>query len=190
MNKLIFTSNNNVELNLLKKINIIPDSIIIPNINKAQLRQEDPRTYIKRIVTAKCENVIQQNNNDLILSTETIISRNRKIFSVYYNDLENIKQLLLFLSGKKIKVLTSYCFAKNGKIISQKTIETKIKLKHFKESDLKIYFNLLQNTKEIESINIFDQHNLEYLILEIQGNYSNILGIPIYYINNTYTSLK
>lgn len=190
MNKIIFTSNNNVELALLKKINIIPDNIIIPDINKIQLRQEDPYNYIQRIAIAKCENLIQQNINDLILSTETIISRNRKIFPVYYNDLENIKQLLLFLSGKKIKVLTSYCFAKNGNIISQKTIETKIKLKHFKESDLKIYFNLMQNIREIDNFNIFDNYNLEYLILEIQGNYSNILGIPLYYINNTYISIK
>lgn len=181
MTKLILGSSSKSRLELLKKIGLTPDIIAPADINETPFKKENPIDYVKRIALAKCEKVIEKYKDGCVLTADTIVTRNRRIMQKAHNN-DELLNFLKFLSGKTCQVITSFCVAKNGKVISQKLVSTKIKFKNFSKFDIEQYI------KSGEGINkaggIYVEGLMESFIVKLQGSYSNIQGLPVYEARN------
>ena len=181
MNKFILGSSSKIRLELLKKINFVPDIICPPDIDETTLKNEKPEEYVKRISKTKCEEILKKHSDGLVLTADTIATRNRKIFQKAHNNEEILKFLIIF-SGKSCRLITVISIGKNGKLITSKLITTKIKFKTFNDFDIKQYLEFGNGLNKAGGIYI--EGLMEALVLEIQGSYSNIQGLPLYETRN------
>ena len=123
---------------LLRQIGFIPKKIEPANIDEHVLADEKPLPYIRRIARAKAQAVAAQLPNENILSADTVIVVGQKIIQKSPNDTAQT-EVMKMLSGRTHRVITSVCLIdKKGKI-SQKTITTKIIMKHLTNQEIKDY---------------------------------------------------
>jgi septum formation protein len=94
---------------------------------------------------------------------------------------EEVLKSLKKCSGKSYKVITSTCVYNKEKI-AQKTIATSIKYKNFSENDIADYIKSKQGIGKAGGIMI--EGIMESFVIKIIGNYSAIMGLPLYYVSN------
>ncbi|GMO60910.1 MAG: Maf-like protein [Rickettsiales bacterium] len=184
MKRFILGSGSASRKNLIQQAGFIPDLIEAPDIDETPLKKEKPLDYIKRIAKTKCESLTKKYSDDVILCADTIVSMQNKIFQKAKTD-EEVLQCLKQYSGKTTKLITSVCVYSNGKI-AQKTITTSIKYKNFDEKEIADYIKSKQGIGKAGGIMI--EGMLESFVIKIIGNYSNIMGLPLYYVNNMLVS--
>ena len=181
----ILGSSSQTRLDLLKQVKIIPDLIIPTDIDETPLKKEKPELYVQRIALEKCHEILKTHKEGIILTADTIGTRNKKILRKTYTD-EEVLNMLNFISGKNIDVLTAFCIAKNGIITTKKLIKTKVYLKHFSEKDVRE----LLDSKEGIGICCGCRFNglIQGCIRKVVGSLSNITGLPLYEVKNALIS--
>jgi septum formation protein len=112
------------------------------------------------------------------------MSIRNQIIQKTYTD-EEVRKSLEDCSGKSYKAITSFCVYSKKKI-SQKTLTTSIKYKHFSKDDIDDYVKSKQGIKKAGGICI--EGLLESFVIKIIGNYSNIGGLPLYDVTNALIS--
>lgn len=182
----ILGSSSQIRLDLLKQVKIIPDLIIPADIDETPLKKEKPELYVQRIALEKCTEILKTHKEGIILTADTIGTRNKKILRKTYTD-EEVLNMLNFISGKNIDILTAFCIAKNGIVVAKKLVKTKVYFKHFSEKDIK---ELLDSK---ESIGVCCGCRFEGLmqgcVRKIVGSLSNITGLPLYEVKNALISV-
>ncbi len=156
------------DLNIPFKSRVIESDEIYPHYFKAE--------QITEFLAEYKSNAIQLNNNELLITADTIVWSNNKALEKPSDKKEAIK-MLSELSDNSHEVITSICLAttKKTKIITDRT---------------KVYFNKLT----LEEINFyidnykpFDKAG-SYGIQEwigligvhkIEGSYANVVGLPV-----------
>ena len=74
---LILASNRLRRRELLELAGVTIDEIVSPNIDETPLRSELPKLYVERMARAKSD-VISKQNDDFVLSADTIVAHNGK----------------------------------------------------------------------------------------------------------------
>lgn len=165
---------------LLSQIGFIPKKIEPANIDEHVLPKEKPLPYIRRIARAKATAVAALFPNENILSADTIIVAGQKIIQKSPND-EAQRKVMYTLSGRTHRVITSVCLIdKEGKI-SQKTVTTKIVMKHLTKQEITEYIASAEwhgvAGYKIEGL-------LAGYVKKIIGSYTSVVGLPLYETKN------
>lgn len=165
---------------LLRQIGFIPKKIEPANIDEHVLPKEKPLPYIRRIARAKATAVAALFPNENILSADTIIVAGQKIIQKSPND-EAQRKVMYTLSGRTHRVITSVCLIdKEGKI-SQKTVTTKIVMKHLTKQEITEYIASAEwhgvAGYKIEGL-------LAGYVKKIIGSYTSVVGLPLYETKN------
>lgn len=165
---------------LLKQIGYIPKKIHPADIDEHVLKGETPLRYIRRVARAKAEAVAGLLPNENILSADTVIVAGQKIIQKSFDDEAQTKVMRL-LSGRTHKVITSVCLiTKTGKI-SQKTVTTKIVMKHLTESEITDYVA----SGEWHGVAGYKiEGMLAGFVKKIIGSYTGVIGLPLYETKN------
>ncbi|MCM1323771.1 MAG: Maf family protein [Acetobacter sp.] len=165
---------------LLAQIGYTPKDIHPANIDEHILKGETPLRYIRRIARAKAEAVAAILPNENILSADTVIVAGQKIIQKSPDD-ETQTKVMRLLSGRTHKVITSVCLiSKTGKI-SQKTVTTKIVMKHLTENEITNYIA----SKEWHGVAGYKiEGMLAGFVKKIIGSYSGVIGLPLYETKN------
>ncbi len=186
MTKLVLASASPRRLELLKSTKIFPDIVEPANIDESIKKKEKPKFYLKRICFEKASIIQQKYKEDIILSADTIVSTNHKIFGKPQNKEEAI-ETLRYLSGRNHNVSTGVCVLyKDKKTI--KIIDTKIKFKKLHSDEIKQYIKTNEWVDKAGSYGI--QGFAERFIININGSYSNVVGLPLYETVNLLKSIK
>ena len=186
MSRLILASASPRRLELLKSTNIFPDLIEPANIDESIKKKEKPKLYLKRICFEKALYIQKKYKNDIILSADTIVTTNQKIFGKPSNKEDAIKTLK-YLSGRNHNVSTGVCVLyKNSKKI--KIIDTKIKFKKLHDDEINQYIKTNEWTDKAGSYAI--QGHAERFVIKLNGSYSNVVGLPLYETVNLLKSIK
>jgi len=186
MPKLILASASPRRIDLLKSINIKPDIIFPANIDESIKKKEKPNFYLKRISFEKALYAQNKYKDDIILSADTIVTTNQKVFGKPSNEEEAVKTLK-YLSGRNHKVQTGVCILfKNLKKI--KIIDTKIKFKKLHHDEIDEY---IQTQEWVDKAGAYAiQGFAERFIIKITGSYSNVVGLPLYETANILKGIK
>tara|TARA_B100000963_G_scaffold359492_1_gene386968 strand:+ start:243 stop:809 length:567 start_codon:yes stop_codon:yes gene_type:complete len=186
MSKLILASASPRRLELLKSSEVFPDIVEPSNIDESTKKKEKPKLYLKRICFEKAFSIQHKYKEDMILSADTIVTTNQKIFGKPLNKEQAVKTLR-YLSGRNHNVSTGVCVLYKDKK-KVKVVDTKIKFKKLHNSEIEQYIKTNEWVDKAGSYAI--QGFAERFIIKINGSYSNVVGLPLYETINLLKSIK
>tara|TARA_B110001450_G_scaffold106311_1_gene100672 strand:+ start:2085 stop:2666 length:582 start_codon:yes stop_codon:yes gene_type:complete len=115
------------------------------------------------------------NKNTIVITSDTIVWLNGKAIGKPKNN-KNAKEILLTLSDKTHKVITSFCIKtlESKKIINE---TTEVTFKHLTEKEIDFY---ISNNKVLDKAGAYGiQDWIGYIgIININGTYNNVMGLP------------
>ncbi|MBP5698310.1 MAG: septum formation protein Maf [Alphaproteobacteria bacterium] len=165
---------------LLAQIGFIPKKIQPADIDEHVLANENPLPYIRRIARAKAIAVKELYPKENVLSADTIIVVGQKIIQKSPDDAAQTAVMRL-LSGRTHRVITSVCLADKTGHISQKTVTTKIVMKHLTETEISEYIK----SGEWHGVAGYKiEGMLAGFVKKIIGSYSSVVGLPLYETKN------
>lgn len=172
---LVLASASSRRLELLNKINIVPEIIQAANIDETLKKKEKPIEYCKRLAREKGDFVFQNYTDMTVLSADTIVFCSNKIFGKASSD-EEARSFLNFFSGRKHSVLTAI-YLRNKNLSKIKYSISKVSFIRLEKKDIDIYLATREWENKAGAYAI--QGYAERFVKTINGSYSNIVGLPL-----------
>ena len=172
---LVLASASPRRLELLSKINIIPEIIQAANIDETPKKREKPIEYCKRLAREKGDFVFQNYPDMTVLSADTIVFCSNKIFGKASSD-EEARSFLNFFSGRKHSVLTA-TYLRNKNLSKIKYTISKVTFVRLEKKDIDIYLATREWENKAGAYAI--QGYADRFVKTINGSYSNIVGLPL-----------
>ncbi|MBA3632396.1 MAG: septum formation inhibitor Maf [Acidobacteria bacterium] len=175
----------------------------VADIDEIEFFNEKPDDYVQRLAQEKAEFVAENYENALVLGADTIVVIDEKIIGKP-KDLDDARRMLELLSGRWHKVLTGVALVRKerekkrrgkkeknpkSKIQNPKSVvrlqTTRVKFAAL--SDVEIEY-LVENGEPLNKAGAYAvQAQAALFIEEIQGDYWNVVGLPI---NQVYRMAK
>lgn len=165
---------------LLTQIGYNPKKIQTANIDESVLKNEDPLPYIRRIARAKATAVAKLLPNENILSADTVIVVGKKIIQKS-PDAQTQEQVMRLLSGHTHRVITSVCLIDKSGKYHQRTVTTKIVMKHLTDKEIEEY---IASNEWVGVAGYKIEGMLAGYVKKIIGSYSSVIGLPLYETKN------
>ena len=172
---LVLASASSRRLELLNKINIVPEIIQAANIDETPKKKEKPIEYCKRLAREKGDFVFQNYPDMTVFSADTIVFCSNKIFGKASSDQE-ARSFLNFFSGRKHSVLTAI-YLRNKNLSKIKYSISKVTFIRLEKKDIDIYLATREWENKAGAYAI--QGYAERFVKTINGSYSNIVGLPL-----------
>ncbi|MFL6690063.1 MAG: Maf family protein [Alphaproteobacteria bacterium] len=177
---LVLASESPRRRDLLAKAGIIPDLIVPARIDETVSKGEIPRAYVKRMALAKADAVASQwqGGAALILAADTVVACGRRILPKATTD-DAVRYCLEILSGRSHQVLTAVAIHNpDGSVISR-TGSTRVVFARLSHENVGMYVASGEGLGKAGGYAV--QGQAEKFIRRINGSYSNIVGLPLFY---------
>lgn len=175
--KLVLASSSSRRKDLLALIGVYPDHIVGPAIDETPLKNEDVRSYVKRIANLKAQTVHTQTPHAYVLAADTVVERGHRII-LKAQDQEDAKQILKGLSGRRHRVYSAVCLISPQGKEALKVVLTRVSFKRLTETEIEEYLQ----SKEWEGASgaYAMQGKAAQFIKFISGSHTNVVGLPLY----------
>ncbi|MBE6414785.1 MAG: septum formation protein Maf [Verrucomicrobiaceae bacterium] len=180
-NKIILASASPRRKQLLQEANIEFD--VIPS-NAEEISNLPPLQLVSENARIKAESVAKQNENRLVLGSDTIVALDNIVYGKP-RDLIEATQMLTQLQGKTHSVFTAVCLAKSvdGKMKSVCDVQkSDVKFKTLSAEEIQQY---------LKCVNVLDKAGAyaaqecgEMIIEKIDGDFDNVMGLPMRLVKN------
>ena len=138
---------------------------------------ELPKETVMRLAYEKALDVANRNRHSLVIGADTIVVINDTILGKPKDDIEAFSMLKL-LSGKTHYVITG--FALINLSLDKKIIDCQVSQVTFKELSEQCIKDYLQTKESLDKAGAYGIQGSGGLLVEnIQGDYFNIVGLPI-----------
>lgn len=138
---------------------------------------ELPKETVMRLAYEKALDVANRNRNSLVIGADTVVVINDTILGKPKDDIEAFNMLKL-LSGKTHYVITG--FALINLSLDKKIIDCQVSQVTFKELSEQCIKDYLQTKESLDKAGAYGIQGYGGLLVEnIQGDYFNIVGLPI-----------
>ena len=145
--------------------------IMASSIEELRLEGESPCQMVMRLAFEKGIDIASRQKSDLVISADTIVVLDNTVLGKPKDEIE-ARKMITSLSGRTHQVITGISLINldnNKKIIDY--VISNVKFKNLSEEDINDYIR----TKES-----LDKEGYGALLVEeIQGDYFNIVGLPI-----------
>ncbi len=182
--KIILASASPRRKEILEKIKVKFD-VLKSNIDETYIENEIPESFCMRLSFEKGYSVSVKHKDDLIISADTIVVYNNKIFNKPKDELEAI-EMIKTLSGKTHQVITGFSLinlSNNKKIVD--FVVSEVKFKNLSNQTILDYIKTGEYKDKAGAYGIQGYGSL--LVESINGDYFNIVGLPI---SRIYDKLK
>lgn len=180
--KLVLASQSPARQELVERLRI--DAIIAPqDIDETPYPKELPRPHVARLAEEKAESGAKNYSDHYILAADTIVVVGRRILGKA-TDENGARAHLNILSGTRHQVITGICLrTPSGKNVI-KVVCTKIQFKRLTKSEIDKFITTGDWQGKSGSYGMFAAP----FVKSIHGSPSNVLGLPLYEVNNMLTS--
>ncbi len=162
-------------------------SIVPPNIDERQKKDELPKNYVSRISFEKAISVGEHFPEKWVVAADTVVVYKNKIMGKPKHEREAFR-MLKTLSGKWHKVMTGFCVVNISKGITYRdVVETKVFLRDMSDDEILRYINTSEPLGKAGSYAV--QGRGGCMVKEIKGSYANVVGLPICEVAETLLSL-
>jgi septum formation protein len=151
----------------------IPFETMNPDCDENHFIAKDPVKLTKLLAKEKALSV--KDNKNIIISADTVVYCNKKIYTKPKTEKEAI-DMLKNLSGRWHEVFTSVCVKKGDKYFLG-TEKTRVFTHKLKEKQIKIYLNKLSLYDKAGAYAI--QRAGSIIVEKIEGCFFNVMGLPI-----------
>lgn len=147
------------------------------NIDEVVLENESPLNMVVRLAHEKAFDVAQKNREKLVIGADTIVVLDDEVLGKP-KDKNEAYQMIKKLSNKTHKVITgiSLINLKQGIVVNDYVISL-VTFKDLSEDSIKDYINTNESLDKAGAYGIQGYGAL--LVDNIQGDYFNIVGLPI-----------
>ncbi len=174
---LVLASASPRRLELLAQIDVRPDLIDAPAIDETPGADETSRRLALRLAQAKAQTVAERHANAWVVAADTVVAVGRRILPKTETEAE-ARTCLALLSGRAHRVVTGVAVvAPNGKRASRLS-ETRVKVKRLGPEEIDAYIASQEWRGKAGGYAI--QGLAGAMILELQGSYTGVVGLPLY----------
>jgi len=139
------------------------------------LKEEEITNYLAELKAAAFENEL--NENDIVITSDTIVWHKNRPLEKPNNKLEAIK-MLQELSGTKHKVITSICIktSTTQKVFFDTTV---VYFKQLASEEIEFY---VENYKPFDKAGAYGiQEWIGFIgVTKLEGSYFNVMGLPVH----------
>lgn len=161
---------------LLERAGFAPEKAVAADIDETVKPKESPRAYSRRIALEKAQKVAADYPNHAVLSADTVAVAGRRIIGKAQTR-EQARGNLLLLSGRRHRVLTSFCLLMpDGRTITR-LVTTTVSIKKLDVSEIEA----LLDSGEWENVSAYQIEGLlSACVKRINGSYAAVVGLPVY----------
>ena len=154
-----------------------PFEAVAANIDETRHAHEPAVTYVQRLAQTKAEKVAQQFPNDLVLGADTTVVVGDNILEQPGDD-ATAQWMLKLLSGKWHQVLTGVALVRvsDARVIVAHEV-TQVRFAELSAAEIDWYVSTGEPLDKAGAYGI--QGGAAPFIEEIQGDYFNIVGLPM-----------
>ncbi len=187
---IILASQSPARLELLKRINILPDAVMPANIDESEHRKELPAGVASRLANQKAIAIADKIESGIIIAADTVVAKGRRILPKALNAAD-VRYCLEMLSGCRHRLYTGVCVIKKSAdgelIIRKRLVQTVLRFKRLTKQEIDLYCNLGEgiNCAGGYAIGGYAEAFLEF----ISGSHSNVIGLPLMETLNMLNSL-
>jgi len=183
--KIILASASPRRKELLKKI-VKSFQVVTSGVDEGGLKITSPLSFVRQAAIAKASAVARQHQDAIVIGADTIVLLGKKILGKPKNKQAAIA-MLKSLAGKTHKVVTAIAVIFPGqKVISALDI-TRIKTKKISEQDILAY---VESGRPLDKAGAYGIQEIEELFIEkIEGDYDNVVGLPVYKLKKILSSI-
>lgn len=154
-----------------------PHEVIVVGIDETVRPQEDPATYVKRLARSKAEAVAERlEHGGLVLGADTTVVIDNEILGQPRDDAD-ARRMLKLLNGTWHEVLTGVALVRVGGETRVDHETTRVRFAEMSESEIDWYVSSGEPVGKAGAYGI--QGKAALFIEEIEGDYFNIMGLPI-----------
>ena len=185
-NAIVLASESTRRVDILRTLGI-SFSIMPPGIDEHRKPYESPKDYVLRIAYEKARKVGDLFPDKWIIGADTVVVHKGKVLGKPKAD-EDAVAMLKRLRANWHKVFTGYCILNASKqIVYQDVAETKVFIKDLTDDEIAKYVGTSEPFDKAGSYAV--QGRGGYMVKEIKGSYTNVVGLPICEITEALLSL-
>ena len=155
----------------------LPFSIVPASIDEAPARGESPEVYVMRIAREKGAEVASRVVQSVVLSADTTVTIDGEILGKPADD-DDAQRMLTRLAGRKHSVYTAVCVMNQLKAETLEGLDrTEVWFSPMSESQIRDYIRREHVLDKAGAYAI--QGFAAVYIPKIEGNYSNVMGLPL-----------
>jgi septum formation protein len=185
-NAIVLASESTRRVDILRTLGV-SFSIMPPGIDEHRKPYESPKDYVLRIAYEKARKVGDLFPDKWIIGADTVVVHKGKVLGKPKADGDAVA-MLKRLRANWHKVFTGYCILNASKeIVYQDVAETKVFIKDLTDDEIANYVGTSEPFGKAGSYAV--QGRGGYMVKEIKGSYSNVVGLPICEITEALLSL-
>ena len=154
------------------------------NIDESRLGSEDAVTYVKRLAQQKATKISERMPDNLVLGADTVVVIDGEILGQPRDD-NDARRMLTLLSGKWHEVLTGVALIRGTDQAEGDYEKTRVRFAELSVKEIDWYVATGEPKDKAGAYGI--QGRGAIFIQEIEGDYFNIVGLPVRLI---YTMLE
>ncbi len=175
--KLVLASRSPRRAEILKTVGW-PYETIVAGIDESRAQSEEAASYVQRLAREKAEAVAAKLKRRLVLGADTVVVADGEILGKPRDD-EDAKRMLKLLKGKWHEVVTGVALIRAGeekKALVDHEI-TRVRFSEMSEEEIDWYVSTGETRDKAGAYAL--QGGAALFVEEIQGDYFNIIGLPI-----------
>ena len=151
--------------------------VIAADITETILAEESPAQYVERMAREKAESVERNYPDCWVVAADTVVCFDDMILGKPIDENDAVKTLL-HLSGQEHVVHTGVCLLNKAlNVCDIRVVGSRVIFQDFSEDVIRAYVNSGEPLDKAGSYGI--QGKGAFLVREIHGSYSNIVGLPL-----------
>jgi septum formation protein len=153
-----------------------PHEIIVAGIDETVLPNEEPAVYVQRLARTKAETVANRLSNGVVLGADTTVVVANQILGQPVDEAD-ARRMLRLLNAKWHDVLTGVAVVRVGGETRVGYQTTRVRFAEMSEKEIDWYVATREPFGKAGAYGI--QGKASLFIEEIEGDYFNIMGLPI-----------
>lgn len=150
--------------------------VIVAGVDESVKPNEEPAAYVQRLARSKAEAVAARLRTGLVLGADTTVVIDNQILGQPVDD-EDARRMLNLLNGKWHEVLTGVAVVRVGGETRVDYEATRVRFAEMSDEEIAWYISTGEARGKAGAYGIQGAAGL--FIEEIQGDYFNIVGLPI-----------
>jgi nucleoside triphosphate pyrophosphatase len=153
-----------------------PHEVMVAGVDESVRPGEDPAAYVQRLALSKAEAVARQLEEGVVLGADTTVVISDQILG-QPRDEDDARRMLELLNGKWHEVLTGVALVRVGGEARVGYETTRVRFAEMSAGEIDWYIASGEPFDKAGAYGIQDKASL--FIEQIQGDYFNIMGLPI-----------
>lgn len=175
--KLVLASSSSRRVEILSAV-AWPFEAMAAGVDETRLASEPPVAYVTRLAKAKADAIASRLSAGLVLGADTTVVKSGELLG-QPRDAEDARRMLRLLSGEWHEVLTGVALVRaghlNNSVVDHES--TRVRFAAMSEAEINWYVSTEEPMGKAGAYAV--QGKAALFIEEIQGDYFNIVGLPV-----------